>query len=120
MRKTLKSIPTAKTSKRVKRLVAKQPRRHTSDALAVIDRITGNDPKLRSAIKEATANAKIAEMLYAARQSAGISQSELAKRIGTKQPVIARLEDASYDGHSLTMLQRIAAALGKKLEVRLT
>ena len=31
---------------------------------------------------------------------------------------MARLEDADYDGHSLTMLQRIAEALGQRLEVR--
>jgi hypothetical protein len=39
--------------------------------------------------------------------------------IGSKQPVIARLEDADYDGHSISMLQRIAAALGKRLDIRL-
>jgi hypothetical protein len=32
--------------------------------------------------------------------------------------VIARLEDAEYEGHSLTMLRRIAEALGKQLDVR--
>jgi hypothetical protein len=36
----------------------------------------------------------------------------------SKQPVIARLEDADYEGHSLTMLQRIAAALEQRLEVK--
>jgi hypothetical protein len=39
--------------------------------------------------------------------------------VGTKQPVIARLEDADYEGHSLTMLQRIATALDQKLEIHL-
>jgi len=34
------------------------------------------------------------------------------------QPVIARLEDADYQGHSLTMLQRIAAALNQRLDIR--
>jgi predicted transcriptional regulator len=50
-------------------------------------------------------------MIYDARTKAGLSQSELAVLIGSKQPVIARLEDGDYKGHSLTMLQRIAAAL---------
>ena len=50
-------------------------------------------------------------MIYDARTSAGLSQSEPAQLIGSKQPVIARLEDADYEGHSLTMLQRLAAAL---------
>jgi hypothetical protein len=33
--------------------------------------------------------------------------------------VIARLEDADYDGHSLSMLARIASALGQKLEIKM-
>jgi hypothetical protein len=32
--------------------------------------------------------------------------------------VICRLEDADYDGHSLAMLRRVAAAVGKRVEVR--
>ncbi len=48
---------------------------------------------------------------------AGLTQTELAKLIGSKQPVIARLEDADYEGHSLTMLQRIAIALNQRVEI---
>ena len=40
-----------------------------------------------------------------------------AELIDAKQPVIARLEDADYEGHSLSMLQRIAEALGQRFEV---
>lgn len=43
----------------------------------------------------------------------------LADRIGTKQSMIARLEDADYEGHSLSMLQKIARALNHRLEVKL-
>jgi len=42
-----------------------------------------------------------------------------ADRIGTKQSVIARLEDADYEGHSLSMLQKIARSLNYHLEVKL-
>ena len=48
---------------------------------------------------------------------AGLTQTELAELIGSKQPVIARLEDADYEGHSLTMLQRIAIALNQRVEI---
>ena len=58
-------------------------------------------------------------MLYEARTRAGLTQAQLAKKIGTRQSVIARLEDADYEGHSLSMLQRIAAAVNCQLEVRL-
>ena len=36
------------------------------------------------------------------------------------QSVISRLEDADYEGHSLTMLSRIASALNQKLTVAMT
>ncbi len=94
--------------------------RKTADAVRIIDRITGDDPKLRALIADATINAEIAEMLLAARTKAGLTQEELAELAGTKQPVIARLEDADYNGHSLTMLQRIAKALNRRLEIRLS
>jgi len=46
------------------------------------------------------------------REDAGFTQAELAKKTGTTQSVIARLEDAEYTGHSLPMLGRIAVACG--------
>jgi DNA-binding XRE family transcriptional regulator len=55
---------------------------------------------------------------YAARTKAGLSQAQLADKLGTKQSVISRLEDADYEGHSLSILQRIAAALGQRIEIR--
>lgn len=48
----------------------------------------------------------------------GLTQGELAKAIGTKQPNIARLLSQDYQGHSVTTLQKIAEATGKKLEIR--
>jgi ribosome-binding protein aMBF1 (putative translation factor) len=90
----------------------------TTDALKMIDRITGMDPELRDLIAEETINAQVASMIYEARTAARLTQQQLAELIGTKQPVIARLEDAEYEGHSLTMLQRVATALNKRLELR--
>ncbi len=51
------------------------------------------------------------------REEAGLTQAALAKRVGTTQSVIARLEDAEYTGHSLVMLERIAAACGVALKL---
>jgi len=52
------------------------------------------------------------------REDARLTQAELAKKVGTTQSVIARLEDAEYSGHSLTMLERIATACGVALKLR--
>jgi ribosome-binding protein aMBF1 (putative translation factor) len=51
------------------------------------------------------------------REDAGLTQAELAKKAGTTQYVIARLEDAEYTGHSLRMLERIAVAGGVGLKL---
>lgn len=95
-------------------------RRVTSDALAILENLIRNDPATRRAADDATVNALAAHMILDARQKAGLTQQQLALLAGTRQPVIARLENAEYRGHSLTMLQRIAAALNRRLEIRLS
>jgi ribosome-binding protein aMBF1 (putative translation factor) len=90
----------------------------TRDALKILEKVTGNNEAVKTGIAQAKINFEVAQMIYDARTKAGLSQGELAALIGSKQPVIARLEDADYEGHSLTMLQRIAAALEQRLELR--
>lgn len=60
----------------------------------------------------------LALLVRAMREDAGLTQAELARRIDTTQSVIARLEDAEYRGHSLSMLERIATACAVTLKLR--
>ncbi|MCG6137523.1 MAG: helix-turn-helix domain-containing protein [Nostoc sp. LLA-1] len=92
----------------------------TSDAIKIIDRITSTDPELEDLVEEASINAEVAQLIYSARTSSGLTQKQLALLVGTKQPVIARLEDADYEGHSLSMLQKIAQALNQRVVIHLT
>jgi len=92
-------------------------RRKTADALKILDKMLGDDRKQRELIEKATLNCRVAQMIYDARTAAGLTQAQLAELIGTSQPTIARLEDADYEGHSLAMLQRIAAALHRPLVI---
>ena len=92
-------------------------RRKTKDAIQILSREIGDDQELRSLIAEERLNARIARMISGERKHAGLTQKQLAEIVGTTQSVIARLEDADYEGHSLSMLQRIAAALGQRLHV---
>lgn len=62
---------------------------------------------------------RVAQQLHDARVAAGLTQSQLAELVGTTQSVISRLEDADYEGHSLSMLQRVARALHRRIEIRL-
>jgi predicted transcriptional regulator len=91
----------------------------TKDALRIIDRMIGEDQELRDMIAVETVNARVARLIYDARNKAGLTQKQLAKLVGTTQSVIARLEDADYEGHSLNMLNRIATALNKRVDIRL-
>lgn len=90
----------------------------TKDALKIVDRMVGRDKELRDLIAAENINIRVAGMIYDARTKARLTQKELAKLVGTTQSVIARLEDADYDGHSLTMLSRVAAALNKRVDIR--
>ena len=61
----------------------------------------------------------VAVQLASLRKSSGISQKELAKRVGTSQQQISRLESPSYEGHSLSMLRRVANVLGATVHVEI-
>lgn len=91
----------------------------TRDALKILDHMIGDDPELRRMIAEAGVKFEVSQLVYDARAAARLTQGQLARKIGTTQSVISRLEDADYRGHSLTMLQRIAEALNLDLIVRL-
>lgn len=82
------------------------------------DRYIGNDPKQIEQYEQEVLNAEIARKVYDLRTKAGLSQRELARRVGTSASAICRLEDADYEGHSLFMLKRIAEALDKRVEIR--
>lgn len=91
----------------------------TRDFGAVLERRLAKDPDLRAAVEKEQLNGRIATLIYNAREQAGLTQEQLAELIGSRQSVIARLEDADYRGHSLTMLARIAHALDRGVRVEL-
>jgi transcriptional regulator with XRE-family HTH domain len=85
---------------------------------ALHDRHVGDDPERVASFERALDDASIAMSIYELRTKAGLSQRELAARVGTTASVISRLEDADYEGHSMAMLRRVATALGRRVEVR--
>jgi len=91
----------------------------TTDAVEIIhQRYFAGKPRMQAMLQKERANAEIAQMIYDLRTSAKLSQRDLAKRARTTASVICRLENADYEGHSLSMLQRIAAALGRHVQVK--
>ncbi len=59
----------------------------------------------------------VALQLAALRKKAGLSQKELAQKLKTSQQQISRLESPGYEGHSLSMLRRVAQVLNVRLRV---
>jgi transcriptional regulator with XRE-family HTH domain len=57
-------------------------------------------------------------VLKQARESAGLTQEELARRLKTKKTAISRIENNAED-IKLSTLERVATALGKRLEVKI-
>ncbi len=67
-----------------------------------------------SAYAEATLASELAEVVYQLRTAAGLTQTELARRMGTTQPGIARVE-AGGSTPTLDLLDRVGKALGVEL-----
>jgi transcriptional regulator with XRE-family HTH domain len=77
------------------------------------------DPYFAARFKEADEAWEVAMQLAALRKQFGLSQKELAKRVGTSQQQISRLESPGYEGHSLSMIRRVAEVLGATVRVRI-
>ena len=90
----------------------------TADAIKLLHRrYVGGDAERAALLEEERVNAQVARTIRELREEAGLTQKELAELIGTTQSVISRLEDADYEGHSLSMLDRIARALNQRVRV---
>jgi len=93
-------------------------KKKTADAVEIIHkRYYEGKPERLDSLEKERVNAKVAQAIYDLRTRADLNQRQLAQLVGTTASVICRLEDADYAGHSLTMLQRIAAALNNRLEI---
>lgn len=96
-------------------------KKETSDAVEILrHRYVEGKPEREASVETERINAQVASMIYELRKEAGLNQHELAELVGTTQSAISRLEDADYEGHSLSMLGRISRALSQKLMVLMT
>lgn len=77
------------------------------------------DPEFAARFVHAGEAWDVAVQLAVLRQRVGLSQKDLARRLNTSQQQISRLESPGYEGHSLRMLRRIAAALDAHVKVTL-
>ena len=93
----------------------------TTDAVEILGgRYVEGEVEAEAALEAERVHADVAQMIYDLRTGAGLTQKQLAELVGTTQSVISRLEGADYQGHSLSMLTRIARALEHRLTVTMT
>jgi HTH-type transcriptional regulator/antitoxin HipB len=79
-----------------------------------------SNPAYQAIYEEEAARSELWLQLVAAREAAGLTQAELARRLGVSQAQVARLEKRGYDAYTLNSLRRYVKALGDgfALEVR--
>ena len=90
----------------------------TTDVLQMMKWDREKDPELQRLYEEEKLKYEIALMIRDFREKLGLTQAQLAKKIGTSQSTIARLEDTDYEGYSMKTLQRIADALKCRLIIK--
>jgi transcriptional regulator with XRE-family HTH domain len=75
------------------------------------------DSEFRARFEAADQAWDIALQLAALRTTRGLTQKQVAEMLGTRQQAIARLEDPSYTGHSLSMVRKYVEVLGASIDV---
>jgi DNA-binding XRE family transcriptional regulator len=120
LKQTRNGIRTRKETNlnKAKKAPKKAAKKTTNGIQILRKRFVKNDAEMARMVREEKANMAVAQKICDLRNEAGVSQRELAKLVGTSASVICRLEDADYDGHSLSMLHRIAAALDRRIDIQ--
>lgn len=78
------------------------------------------DPTLRALYEGESAKKELWLQLVEARQTAGLTQAELAERLGVSQAQVARIEKRDYESCTLNTLRRYVAALGEGFALKVT
>ena len=92
----------------------------TNSTVAAIDRRTKNDPDFAAAVDAELQAMRIEQELVALRNASGLSQRQLAAKLGVKQPVIAKLEAGKTRNIGLQTLVRAVKAMNGSIEISIT
>jgi ribosome-binding protein aMBF1 (putative translation factor) len=94
-------------------------RRRKDDFDRYIEKALKEDPSLEESFEKADRAWDIAFQIYDLRKKAGLTQTKLAKMVGTKQSNIARIESADYTSYTLKTLEKVTKALKAKIEIKI-
>lgn len=99
-------------------------RKPTTDAVEILHHLyVKDDPEMQRMLEAERVKSKIARQVYDLRESAGLTQQQLAEKVGTTIEMIDNLEEADYEDHeignTILILHRIAKVLDKQVEFRI-
>jgi len=77
------------------------------------------DPAFKKAWDDLDPEFQVLKAMIRAREKSGVSQAELARRVGTKQSVISRLERGAFSKATLETIKKVADALDMRVEIKL-
>jgi len=77
------------------------------------------DKNLRKKIETGVQRLKVISRIVELREKSGLTQAELARRIGVSQPFIAKIENDQTANLSLETLVKIAAALNSEVDIQI-
>ena len=92
----------------------------TNSTVSAIDRRAKNDPDFAAAVEAELQAMRIEQELVALRNASGLSQRQLAAKLGVKQPVIAKLEAGKTRNIGLQTLVRAVKAMNGRITVSIT
>ena len=95
-------------------------KRKKDDLDRLIEKILKEDPSFQEKLDKAGQAWDIAFQVNDLRKKAGLTQTELAKLVGTHQSNIARIESADYTGYTFKTLEKVTRALRARLEIKIT
>lgn len=82
-------------------------------------KIINSDPEVVEELEKNSVEYQLVRELIKARHELNLTQEQLAEMVGTKQSNISRLESGDYNP-TIEFLSKVAHAMGKNLEIRLT
>lgn len=94
-------------------------KRKKDDLDRLTDKLLRIDPSFQEGFDKAGQAWDIAFQIYDLRKKAGLTQTQLAKLVGTRQGNIARIEAADYTGYTLKTLEKVTKALKARLEIKI-
>lgn len=91
----------------------------TTDAVKIFHALFVRTSRQQRLLEQERQRVALGDLIRELRESKHLTQVQLARKVGTSQSAIARIEDANYTGQKLGTIAKIAAALGHRVELSL-